>query len=255
MKYSIRKTEKRYDESPMKFTGFIVFTIVYALAIVSYFYLILNDLVICVIVAIFFFPYAIISFSRYMTKQRIRKLEIQFGEALRFISSSLSAGNTVENSFYEFVSESDTYTKSDLSLIVGEFRIITNRMAMHESLSSAFSSFAERSGSSDIKVFSLALSQICISGGDVVGLVRKTTASLRIKRETEDEIDLILAGPKYNHRIITVMPILIIFLMNFISPDYMSALYHGPGRIIAVIAAILITVAYIIGNKLADIQF
>ncbi|MBQ8164689.1 MAG: type II secretion system F family protein [Clostridia bacterium] len=245
---------KTYEKYSSGIFPIILFTVTYFSVVFLYFYLILNSIMLCAVITSVIYPYAFFAFRKYMTVQKIKKLEIQFGEALRFISSSVAAGVTVENSFYEFASKANTYNKSDLSLIAKEFRIITNSMDLHENAADAFRDFAERSGSSDIKIFSLALSQIYSSGGDIVGLLRNTVSSLRIKRETEDEISLILAGPKYNHRIITVMPVLIIFLMKFISPDYMSAVYEGPGRIVGVISAILIVVAYIIGSRLSDIQ-
>ena len=232
----------------------LVFTVIYSFALFMYFYMILNNVAICVIVAAVIYPYALFSFRKYMIVTTKKKLENQFGEALRFISSSLAAGSTIENSFYEFASKSNVYSKYDLSLITKEFLIISNSMDLHMSASEAFSGFADRSGSNDIKIFSLALSQMCSSGGDVIGLVRNTASSLRIKRETEDEISLILAAPKYNHKIITVMPVLIIFLMNFISPDYMATVYEGTGRIVAILSAVMIIVAYIIGNSLSDVR-
>lgn len=242
-------------EKISKVSSMIVFSIIYFFLISSYFYLILQDFTACMIIAVIVYPYAFFSFKRYIVEQRIKKTEIQFGEALRFISASLSAGVTIENSFYEFVMKTENYNKKDLSIIVKEFRKITNSMDMHESISVAFDKFAERSGSSEIKVFAIALKQVCISGGDIVSLVRNTSASLRIKRETEDEIELVLAGPKYNHRVITVMPVFIIFLMRFISPEYVETMYVGYGKVVAVVAAILIVIAYFIGGKLSDIRF
>lgn len=252
------KKFKQERSGSKKFTGIsmmIAFSVAYTVFIVTYFYLILRDFTICLIIAGVVYPYAIVSFKKYIVSQRIKKIEIQFGEALRFISASLSAGATIENSFYDFVTKTENYSKKDLSLIVKEFRKITNSMDMHESFSVAFDKFAAESGSSEIKIFSLALKQVCVSGGDIVSLVRNTAASLRIKRETEDEIDLVLAGPKYNHRVITVMPVFIIFLMRFISPEYVETMYNGAGKIVAVISAVLIVIAYIIGSRLSDIRF
>jgi len=235
-------------------SSMILFSIVYTIAVVTYFYFILSDLTLCFIIAGILFPYALVTYRRYAALQKVKKIENQFAEALRFISSSLSAGMTIENSFYEFVSKSDTYSRRDLSIISEEFRKITGQMDLHIGLTDAFADFAKRSGSSDIKVFSVALSGICRTGGDLVGLVRNTASSLRIKREAEDEIDLIISGPKYNHRIITAMPLLIIFMMRFISPDYMSALHSGIGKVVAVVSAVVIILSFIIGNKLSDIQ-
>jgi len=244
------------ESSPKKvrFWQMILFTAVYTVGVTFYFYVILHDFAVCLLLAGGLYPYAFSSFVRYAESQNVKKIEIQFGEALRFMASSLSAGATVANSIYEFVSKADTYGRRDLSLINDGFREMTGKMDLHMSVYDAFEQFAKKSGSSDIKTFSLALSQICISGGDEVSLVRNTASALRIKRETEDEIDIILAGPKYNHRLITVMPVLIIFLMGFISPDYMETLHYGIGKTVAVIAAVFIVIAYIIGSRLSDIR-
>ena len=248
------KKQKKEDKVRVSFYSQLVFIVMYAVSVVIYFYLILKDFGICIVLAGILFPYAIVLYRRYETERKIKKIENQFSDALRFISSSLSAGSTIENSFYEFVENSGTYDRSDLSLITEEFSRITGRMGLHMGLPESFEIFAKQSGSGDIRVFSVALSGVCRSGGDIIGLVRNTAAALRIKRETEDEISLILSGPKYNHRIITVMPLLIVFLMGFISPDYMSSLHSGIGKVVAVVAVMLIIVSFFIGNKLADIK-
>ena len=250
----MRKEQKGDVCDCVNISAILVFSVIYTVVVFAYFYLILNDWSICIIIAGVFFPYALVLYRRYVADKKIKKLESQFSDALRFISSSLAAGMSIENCFYEFVEKSCTYGKSDLSVITEEFHKITGRMDLHMGLSDSFEIFAKQSGSSDIKVFSVALSGVCRNGGDIIGLVRNTAASLRIKRETEEEISLILSDPKYNHRIITVMPILIVFLMKFISPDYMSQLHYGVGKLIDLIAAIFIVVSFLIGNKIADIE-
>lgn len=245
---------KNYAKYSSGIIPVVLFTLLYFIVLFTYFYLILHKVFVCLVIVAMIYPYAICVFRKSMIERTIKKLELQFGEALRFISSSLSAGSTIENSFFEFASASDRYSKADLSLITKEFTVITNSMNLHESAAEAFRSFADRSGSRDIKIFSLALCQICSTGGDIVGLVRNTVASLRIKRETDDEIDLILATPKYNHGIITIMPIMIVILMNFISPDYMVKVYSGPGQFVAVLSASVIVIAYIIGSRISNVK-
>ncbi|MBQ8827765.1 MAG: type II secretion system F family protein, partial [Clostridia bacterium] len=171
-----------------------------------------------------------------------------------FISSSMSAGGTVEGSFYEYAKGGIYGTDIDCSLIKKEFEIIVRRMDLGESVTSAFSKFAERSASSDIKIFSLALCEMSSAGGNVSELIKNASSALRLKKEMADEIRVILASPEYNHYVITVMPCIIVYLMKLISPEYIASIYTGEGRIVAVVSSVMIAVAWFLGKSISNIK-
>ena len=64
----------------------------------------------------------------------------------------------------------------------------------------------QRGPAGDIQNFSNALYESLQAGGNLVQLVRNSASALRVKYDSEDEIRSLLNLPRFNHRIMMVMP-------------------------------------------------
>ncbi len=75
------------------------------------------------------------------------------------------------------------------------------------------------------------------------------------KIEVEKEIKQIISQRKFEGKIITVMPILVLLFLRILSPEYLSIMYTGlPGRIAMTLALMGIYMAYRMIERITDIE-
>ncbi len=200
-------------------------------------------------------PFVYIRYKKSLQKNRKEKLERQFCDILQLMSASLAAGSNIQNCFIEVTRGDVNISGNDYEIIRKEFENIQRLISLHISPQDAFYSFAKRTGSRDILSFSSALDTALCAGSNMVMLVRNTASSLRAKYDAEEEIKYILNLPKFNHRIMMVMPFVLIVMIKLLSPGYVSPLYNGKGRIIMVIVAMILLLSWYIGEKISDIKY
>lgn len=190
-------------------------------------------------------------FTRNSMKKRFdRKVERQFSDILLVISASLSSGMRLEQCIGEIAASKN----SEFSLLKPEFVRMNKLISLNRTAVKAFEELAGRFDSPDIKMFSLALREGIPAGVNQVELVRSVSTALRLKNDTGREIERTLNLPKYNNRVITVMPFAVILIVRKMSPEYLSCLESGPGRLIMIAASVCIGAALVAGYLIGEVQ-
>lgn len=200
-------------------------------------------------------PVFLAEFVAWRRKRIAARIEEQFADVLQAVLAALSSGQTLDRAFLE-LAEGSLGKRFDLRLMMQEIRGINQKVMMNYSFYEAFADFAERSGSQDIRNISDALKITGTRGGNLVYLIRNALANLRVKLETDREIRHTLALPRYNHRILTVMPFFLILMLKSISYEYIRVLYDTrAGQIVSVAVAVAILAAWILGDRLCQVKF
>lgn len=246
---------RKYRDPPLVLAAAAVF-FCSAFGLLSYVFTekFLSSLVIGVLIL----PVAMWRFLKFRRKQTIKKFEKQFLEMMQNVLSSVSAGMPFERAFAEVTDQAVSETRKKerrKKQIIQEFETIIRRTEMNYSFYSLLENFAERSGSGDIVNLSKALTVAATGGGNTAYIVRNALANMRIKVETEKEIEHILALPRYNHRIISLMPFLMMLLLKTVSRDYVEVLYNdGAGQIVIICVVLVVVVAWLLGDAICDIK-
>ncbi len=189
----------------------------------------------------------------YLKDKRKARLEEEFCRFMQLTASSLSGGTAFENVFRE-VADAVSQENSGQSLMEKEFYIIDRLIGLNYESTAAFEKFADRTGSRDIKSISEAIRSVASTGGDLSELLKGGVNALRLKQDTEREIRRTVALPKMNHRILTCMPFGFILLLRYMSPTYIECLYEGIGIFIMSSVALLIGLAWLLGDKAGKIH-
>ncbi|MDR0287433.1 MAG: hypothetical protein LBI03_07010 [Clostridiales bacterium] len=213
-----------------------------------------NDPLISVLISAVFLPVVIKMINKSDNKKQNKHMETHFCEVLQIMASSLSAGSSVESALLEVQSELSGKNERSYEKIKGEFLLITNGLMMNRSCEELLNEFAIRTGVSNIQNFSSAFELCRTAGGNMVDLFRNAAMTLRIKLDTEKEIIRILNLPKFNHKILTGMPFVLILMLRITSPSYIASLMTGYGKLIMLAVLAIIIVAWFIGNKISDIR-
>jgi len=193
--------------------------------------------------------------TREIIAKRKKELNIQFKDMLYSLSSSISAGKTVEAAFREVLKDlSVLYPEPDTFILV-EVRRIISRLEMNETIEAALSDLAMRAKLEDVENFASVFNISKRSGGNIVEVVKNTSAIINDRIEVGQEVDTMLAERKFEQKVLNIVPILMILLLSASAPDYMNPVFStGAGRLTMSISIILLIAAWFISSKLSDIK-
>ncbi|HHW30884.1 MAG TPA: pilus assembly protein TadB [Clostridiaceae bacterium] len=188
-------------------------------------------------------------------KRRKAELSIQFKDMLYSLSSSLSAGKSVELAIKDIVNDLEIiYPEAD-AYINQEIKWMIRNLEMNQPIELLFHDFAQRSGIDDIYNFSEVFSVANRAGGNLIEVIKNTSSIINDKIEIQQEIDIMLAEKKFEQRILNIIPILIILLLSIYAEDYIKPVFYTlPGRIVMTICLLLFIAAFLISKKISDIR-
>lgn len=215
-----------------------------------------------------FFHNAIISLSsaiislflmKAIKKKKIRdrknKLLLQFKDMLYSVSSSVSAGDSVEKAFIKASQELSFLYPAGNEDIHRELDMINNKLRLNMPIEDAVDDFARRSHLDDVENFADIFKTCKRTSGDIATIMRSSSTIIAEKIETKEEISTLLTEKKVESKLVLVMPVGTILLFSFSSSEYMSVLYStGPGRIVMLITLGLLCLSYLISEKIMNIE-
>lgn len=194
--------------------------------------------------------------TRDIIARRKKELNIQFKDMLYSLSSSISAGKTVEAAFREVLKDLAVLYPEPATFILVEVRRIISRLEMNETLESALSDFAMRARLEDVDNFVNVFNICKRSGGNIAEVIKNTSAIINDRIEVGQEVDTLLAERKFEQKVLNIMPILMILLLSASAPDYMSPVFStGAGRFTMSVSIVLLIAAWFISAKVSDIKF
>ena len=194
-------------------------------------------------------------FAKYLADKRKNALALQFKDLLYSLSASVAAGRQMEDALIEAEGNlSVSYDKDEP--IMKELRHI--RIAITENKESdklLLRDFAFRSKSEDINNFVRVYITCRNMGGNLGKIIAHTTEVLNDKMSIEREIKTLTAQKKTEGRIISIMPLLMLLLLNVFSYSYIAPLYTSfAGRIIMTAALAAICCGIYLMEKISEIQ-
>ncbi|MBN7772678.1 type II secretion system F family protein [Clostridium aminobutyricum] len=115
--------------------------------------------------------------------------------------------------------------------------------------------FAYRSGIEEIINFADVYAICRTTGGDVGQVVLKASEILMDKMSIEKDMRTLTSQKKFEAKIITLMPFILIIFLNLVSPDYLESMYQTlAGRIIMTAALLGIAISYYIMNIITEVK-
>ncbi|GIP32676.1 type II secretion system F family protein [Paenibacillus sp. J2TS4] len=187
--------------------------------------------------------------------KRKAELNDQFRQALFSLSSSLTAGKSVESGWAETIRDLKTLYSNPNTYIIVEFERMNRKIQNGETIESALIEFGGRAGSEDIDNFVDVFVTCKRSGGNLIDVIRRTANMIGEKIEIQQEISVVIAQKKFESNILTVAPLAVIGLLSFSSPDYMAPLYSGmAGPTVMTVCLLLLLGCFWIVKKIMDIK-
>lgn len=242
------------DYSIYKFSilEYISYTVLGASIGVALGYLFYENLIVCIIAATLCAISIIPIRRRQIIEKRRKKLLLEFKDALESLSTSIGAGNNIQDSFRYAEADMITQYLSD-SLISKELHIINTGIANNINVEELLLDFGERSDIEDIKSFATVFETCYRQGGDMKEVIKNTHQIIVEKIEISLEIQTLVSSKVGEQNIMLLMPVIFVILFKSMGRD-MIDLTSGKGLMSTTLALIIFAASYFISKKILDIK-
>lgn len=189
-----------------------------------------------------------------LTVKRKKELCIQFQEAISAAATAMNAGFSVENAFCEARNDMQKLYGEN-SLIVIELKELMHRISIGQTLEEFLLEFAERADTEDIRDFNTVFSIAKRNGGNFNRMIQRSVDIMRMKKETEVEIEVLLSGKRFEQKIMSVIPFAILGYMRWSTGSFMSVLYHNLAGVIGMsLCLVVYMAALLLSEKIVAIE-
>lgn len=194
-------------------------------------------------------------YKKTIAEKKRSELTIQFKDLLYSISASFSTGRHMTAALEEAYENLKLIYEED-DLIMLELKNMCDRILNNkESEEEVLFDFAERSGIEDIENFMDVYFTCRTTGGDVQKVVNEAASVIADKIDMEKEINTITSQKKYEAKILTFIPVVLIGFLQLTSPEYIEPLYSTfMGRLIMTGSIAMIAIAFMWSMKITGIK-
>lgn len=193
--------------------------------------------------------------TRQIICKRKRALNLQFKDLLYALSSSMAAGRSLEMAFRDALRDLEVLYPDERTPIMQETAYMIRCIEMNMTVEDAISQFAARAHIEDIGNFADVIRSCKRSGGNLIEVIRTTSQMITEKIETKNEIETVITAKKFESRILTCTPIVMVAVLSAASPEYMRPVFQeNIGAVVMTVAVVMFVIAFFIGEKIMEIE-
>lgn len=190
-------------------------------------------------------PYIYLSILR---KRRFTRFSTLLPDAMDLVSRALRAGHSLTAAL-------DLVGQEIADPVGKEFRRISEEQNLGLPLRDALLNFAERVPIPDIRFLVAAMLIQRETGGNLVEVLDKTTTLLRERTRLQGEIRIYTAQGRLTGWILCLLPILMLFALTALNPDYTAPLINEPaGHRLLAIGAVFMLLGVLVIRKIIQIK-
>ena len=191
------------------------------------------------------FPYLIINGKR---KKRMAQFEEQLPEALDFLARSMRAGHALSVSLEMLGAESP-------DPLGQEFRALFNEQNLGAPLDVALGNFTRRVPILDVKLFVSSVLLQRQTGGNLSEVLQRLANLVRDRFRLRGQVKAASAHGRMTRIVLTVLPIVMIFALQFVAPGYLSSMVDdSDGRWMVLVAILALVAGYVVMGRITDIE-
>jgi tight adherence protein B len=240
-----------YGMSTKEKTGYILLAGIFVFVLGFIFY---RDLFWALLITPVAFYYPNIK-KKEIIQKRKDELNFQFKDLLYSLSSSLSAGRSMESAFEDAFKDLQIIYPDEESLIIKECRYFVKNLEMNEGLEDILDDFEKRAHLEDVTSFVDVLKSCRKAGGNIVEVIRTTTGVMNDKIEIRNEIQTMIAAKKFEQKMMSLTPVAMILILSVAAGDYMKPLFNTlQGRLAMTVAMMVLVMTYFVSGKIMEIK-
>jgi tight adherence protein B len=178
-------------------------------------------------------PLAWIAWRR---SRRIRAIEAQLPDVLGLIARCMRAGHSFQSAAQMVAAEMP-------DPIGTEFGAAVSELNCGVSVDDALQGLARRVPVRDLRFFVLAVAIQRDTGGNLTEVLDRLSGTIRARLNLAATIRVLSAEGRMSAWILSLLPVVLVLLINFVNPRFMSVLWSDPAGIAAVWAGVSMLVA------------
>ena len=181
---------------------------------------------------------------------------MQLRDAMFSLTASLRAGASLQNAIHRAVIDLGRLFRNDANApIVAEFLRMSESLKTGTSIQDTLIAFRDRVTLEDVDDFVQATLIVRATGGNLTEVMERIAQTISDKIATQQEIRVLTAGKRMEALFLSVMPIAIVFILSFFSPEYMAPMFDNwSGRVLLLIGFLLIGLNWVISRRLVRID-
>ena len=246
-------TQMNYNEYHLSFFEYVIYGSVFFILLTIVAILFFNS----VIPVILLSPLIIGYYNfvrRYLCEKRQNRLLYEFRDFINALSASLNSGYSLENAIKEAHKEMIILYGSQAYMSM-EADIMLKLLALNIPVEKIFADFAKRCQCTDIITFSQILIIAKRNGGDLISIIKSSSATISEKISLKGEIATTIAAKQFEQNIMFVMPIAIMTYIRCMSKGYFNSIYQTPlGTVLMTVCLMVYILAIILGLKISKIK-
>jgi len=179
---------------------------------------------------------------------RLKELEEQLPEALDFLARSMRAGHAFSISLEMIGTEMPDPMGQ-------EFRALFAEHNLGAPIEVAMANFGKRVPLLDVRLFISSVALQRQTGGNLSEVLTRLAFLIRERFRLRGQVKAASAHGRLTSAVLTILPIVMIFLLTFVAPDYLPTMLKDPDGKYMIIAAVIFQVlGYIIMRKIVNIK-
>ncbi|MGN1147497.1 MAG: type II secretion system F family protein [Lachnospiraceae bacterium] len=194
--------------------------------------------------------YVYLSSQKEKGNKRRQRLEVEFKDCILSVAANLRAGYSVENAFFECISDMQSLYGEE-GLMLRELYRIRRGLYNNLPLEKIFQEFGDRSGCADIREFGEVLSIAKQSGGNLPEIIQSTANLIGEKISLKQEIQVMVSGRMLEQKIMNVIPFILVCYIEAGNKGFFDVLYHNPmGWVIMTGCLVVYLTAYSVAGRI-----
>ena len=187
-------------------------------------------------------------FLKIRQRRRLKAFNNQLGDTIVLLSNALKAG-------YSFAQAMATIAKSSSPPMADEFSRAVREMNLGVSVDDALQHMVKRIESEDFDLMVTAVQIHRVVGGNLAEILDTIAFTIRERIRIQGEIRTLTAQARASGYIITGLPFALALILTFISPTYITPLFHEwLGYVLIGMGLVSIAIGYGIISKITNIQ-
>jgi tight adherence protein B len=180
--------------------------------------------------------------------RRMHKFTEALPDSIELMARALRAGHSVSSSI-EMIAEQSPEP------LASEFASCFQQQKFGIPFRDTLLTMGERVPCADLHFFITAVLVQKETGGDLTDILDRTTKLIRDRVRIKGEIKSYTAQGRLTGWILSLLPIILLVLMNLISPGYSDPLFNDPlGKMLVIAGAVMIVIGGFIISRIVDIK-
>ena len=181
-------------------------------------------------------------------RQRMKKFERQFPDALDLMARSLRAGHAFSGGLQMVAQEFDDPVGT-------EFQRVVNEVNYGSPVDQALKNLLNRIDVKDLTFFTVSVVVQRETGGNLAAILESIARLVRERFKLQGKIRALSAEGKLSAVILLGLPFLVAFALSIVNPKYLSVLLNDPlGKILVIIALCMMCFGIFMTRKIIDIK-